>query len=64
MEDSNLINYILAIILSFFVINFFARRKALGKGELDDNIKTILKESKKGKLNYSRLFKLIQVLKE
>ena len=52
-------------VVLFFLIMELAFRRSLGKRrELDDYIKKILNDSKKGKLNYSRLFQVIQLLKK
>ena len=62
--ESNILNIVLGIILLFVILDLIYKKKSSRKKELDSNLKKILKESKRGKLNYSRLFQLIQSLKK
>ena len=55
-------NIFLCGVLLFVLLELLFSKKPAVKNKLDDEIKDILKDAKKGKLNYSKLFKLIQGL--
>ena len=62
--ENNILNIFLSVTLFFVIVDLLYKRKKARSKFLDDNIKKILDESKRGKLNYSRLFQLIQFLKQ
>ncbi|MEC7181477.1 MAG: hypothetical protein VXW15_02095, partial [Bdellovibrionota bacterium] len=64
IRENNILNIVLFVILLFVIFDLLYKRQSARKKVLDENIRNILKDSKRGKLNYSRLFQLIQLLKQ
>jgi hypothetical protein len=56
------VNVILFIILILIILEFYFHKRSSNRVLLNENIRLILNDSKKGKLNYSKLFQLIQFL--
>ena len=64
VRENNILNIVLFVILLFVIFDLLYKRQSARRKVLDENIRNILKDSKRGKLNYSRLFQLIQLLKQ
>ncbi|MDC0255757.1 hypothetical protein OAK75_12725 [Bacteriovoracales bacterium] len=56
------VNILLCSVLLLLLLELLFSKKSAVKSDIDEELKAILKDAKKGKLNYSKLFKLIQRL--
>ena len=56
------VNILLCGVLVLLLLELLYSKKSVVKSDIDEELKAILKDAKKGKLNYSKLFKLIQRL--
>ena len=56
------VNILLCGVLFLVLLELLFSKKSASKRVIDEELKAILKDAKKGKLNYSKLFKLIQRL--